>query len=73
MIAQQQRLAILHQRESELTLCNMGLFKNEFKIILFAAIKKIILKWISTNWLSMEITLYKKHKFPCNESLYSSL
>ena len=42
----------------------MGLFKNEFKIILFAAIKKIILKWISTNWLSMEITLYKKYKFP---------
>ena len=54
-------------------MCNIALFKNEFKIILFAAIKKMILEWISTNWLSMEITLYKKHKFPCNESLYSSL
>ena len=38
-------------------MCNIGQFKNEFKIISFAAIKKkMILKRISTNWLCMEIT-----------------
>ena len=42
MIAQQQRLFSIKRlsKRIELALCNIGLFKNEFKIILFAALKK---------------------------------